>query len=358
MTIPLILQFLFTVYKWFRLEKRENKRRSWPLLLLQCWPQWRAIKIMKLDAQNDKKAEMKKKELMREVISTEPFLEGLPSILVMTIIWVSAFPNGQITPETINPSPEFCENRPDNNRCAVFSGIGGAPWFFASYAISIITGSLGVTKFLQIGPFSVLTTVGPLGGLCKGRFILVLLSVLTSVVTKCLFMALFLVFTLGGLSKMSLQSYRNVVAILGTYGHTESLVVMLLILFGVLIVPNLIFALISIAYSAGLNKKLFQIIISYPAAWMLPIFTYFTIGPRKLLCCSHSYSNHHQLGLSSLCTCINIVLTAISYITMILYFSAGNISIYLPNGKITFLEFWTPVLIVGITLTLIFLTSK
>ena len=90
MTTPLLLQFLSTAYKWFQLEKRECKKWTWTILLLQCWPQWRAIRMMHLQFRMDEKAEAKKKELMREVITTEPFLEAWPSIIVMTIIWLLA----------------------------------------------------------------------------------------------------------------------------------------------------------------------------------------------------------------------------------------------------------------------------
>ena len=90
MTVPILLQFLSTIYKWVRLEKRKNKIWSWPILILQFWPQWRAIQVMRLDFKNDPKAEEKKKELMREITTTEPFLEAWPSIIIMTIIFLFA----------------------------------------------------------------------------------------------------------------------------------------------------------------------------------------------------------------------------------------------------------------------------
>ena len=69
--------------------------------MFQFWPQWRSIRTMNLEFRNDKKAEEKKKELMREVTTTEPFLEAWPSIIVMTIIWLLAL----IGDETLN----WCE---------------------------------------------------------------------------------------------------------------------------------------------------------------------------------------------------------------------------------------------------------
>ena len=107
MTIPILLQFLFTIYKWYKLEKKEIKKWSWLILLLQFWPQWRAIRIMRLDFKNDPRTGDKKKELMREVTTTEPFLEAWPSIIIMTIIWLSAFESGGF--------PRYCDEAGYNN---------------------------------------------------------------------------------------------------------------------------------------------------------------------------------------------------------------------------------------------------
>ena len=47
-------------------EKKESKCWSWIPLILQCWPQIRALRIINLDMKNDIKAGTKKKEMMRE----------------------------------------------------------------------------------------------------------------------------------------------------------------------------------------------------------------------------------------------------------------------------------------------------
>lgn len=85
---------------------------------------------------------------------------------------------------------KYCANHPANNTCAVFSGLGGYTWFFTSYAISIIAGSFGITKSLQTGPFSVVTTEGLFGGICKLKFLFAFFAVLTSMVTKGAFIGL------------------------------------------------------------------------------------------------------------------------------------------------------------------------
>ena len=201
MTIPVILQFLATIYKWVCLEKRNDKNWSWIILLLQFWPQWRAIQIMRLDFKQDAKAQEKKKEFMREITTTEPFLEAWPTIIIMAIIWVSARNDGSfwgycnesgfsyingtkiwnntecsLYLNSIYQPPEFCKNHTESTKCAVYGGLGGEAWFIASFIISIMTGSFGITKFLQVGPFSVLSTDGFLGGIFKCRFVLALLT--------------------------------------------------------------------------------------------------------------------------------------------------------------------------------------
>merc|ERR1712226_1614183 len=191
---PLLLQFASTIYKWIRLGKRKHKKWSWIALVLQFWPQWRALRVMHLNYKNDKKFETKKKELMREITTTEPFLEAWPSIIIMTIIWLSARGDNSfqhycmetwknydkecdVRFNSLDAPPEYCHNHPELNKCAVFSGLGGAAWFFTTYAISIITGALGITKFLQVGPFSVLSEKGPLNGLLRWRFVLAFFAV-------------------------------------------------------------------------------------------------------------------------------------------------------------------------------------
>ena len=137
MTIPLVLQFLGTCYKWIRIEKKENKIWSCIPLILQCWPQVKALRIINLDVNKKVKAETKKMELMREVTSTKPFLEAFPSVMIMAVIWGVAVndksfinycienPEYKECPEYKNTEfapPEYCAQHPEINRCAVYGG--------------------------------------------------------------------------------------------------------------------------------------------------------------------------------------------------------------------------------------------
>merc|ERR1719422_1272268 len=107
---------------------------------------------------------------------------------------------------------------------------------------------------------------------------------------------------------------------LGTSTGAQTLITTSALLFGFFIIPNLIFAFVSIACSTGCNKKFFRIISNYPATWMLPIATYFVIGPRKISCCSKQKCLKNELGFSKKLTAINMTLTVLIYVAFISYF--------------------------------------
>ena len=338
MSMPVLLQFIFTIQKWIRLEKPESKKWSWLFLFLQCWPQWRAICAMNLDFKNDKKAEAKKKELMKEVTTTEPYLEAWPSIIIMTVIWVSA---SDVNATSFNNYTYHCEAYPEKNRCAVFGGFGGAPWFFITYAISIITGSFGITKFLQVGPFSVLSNEGTLGGIFKWRFLLTYLAVMFLILTKGFLIGVFIN-----------NDYMS--EALGTWSGTQTLIATSALLFGLIIIPKMIFAFASIASSTGCNKKFFRIISNYSRAWVLPIATYLVIRPRKISCCSKQKCLKNELGVSKKLTSINMALTVLIYVAFISYFFVTVISG--PSAfRVLITILFVPSLILSLVFNIIFL---
>ena len=78
MTAPLIVQFISTAIKWYQIEKAGIKKWSWIFLLLQVWPQLRAVKIIRLLFQNRNNANEKYKKLMVDIGSTEPFWKPIP----------------------------------------------------------------------------------------------------------------------------------------------------------------------------------------------------------------------------------------------------------------------------------------
>ena len=91
MTVPLSLQFTSTIYQWIKIEKPADKKWSWIFLFLQLWPQLRALRIIHLLYKGNDKALHKRKKILADVCTTEPFLEAWPSVLVLTVILFSVF---------------------------------------------------------------------------------------------------------------------------------------------------------------------------------------------------------------------------------------------------------------------------
>ena len=46
MLAPILLMTIFSLRQWWRLEKSWNRLRTLPLVLLQCFPQYRALRIL------------------------------------------------------------------------------------------------------------------------------------------------------------------------------------------------------------------------------------------------------------------------------------------------------------------------
>ena len=139
------------------------------------------------------------------------------------------------------------------------------------------------------------------------RFILHVLAVLDSAITKAICVG----FLLGTAADAASPTYDN-------YWSTDSTKIpkvasCLLLIF----LPNMILSLLSIAKATGCNKTFFEVIFRYPAIWMLPMATYFVIGPQDFKICKCSCNNDsvHQprLGLSGNLTALNAMLIFICY---------------------------------------------
>jgi len=151
LAIPLLLCFLSTAYKWYKLEEPQDKRWSWVFLLLQCWPQLRALRVIRKLYTGDPNADEEKTKFSTELGSIEPFLESYPSVITMSAIWAHAI-------SSTDGHGNHCKEK-FNNACAVFGGETYSFnywWFYFSYCTSAFAASLGITKLLINGPCPVL----------------------------------------------------------------------------------------------------------------------------------------------------------------------------------------------------------
>ena len=284
--IPMFLNYIFSSYKWWSFEECQNKWWSWILVAFQVWQPWRALKVIFLLYKKDDRAHDKKKEMMREVSSIEPFVESVPTVFIMTALWVHGLGHNRYPWNRYEFNYEFCDNAgpfirigndtilsvQEHNFCAIFGGFGGHWLFFTSYGISLFAASLGITKFLQHGRCAMLSTNGTLGGLLTCRFRTVFITTMLALSSKILM--------IGVLTRMA----------------GEDLTLYFSVLFVLLcVIPNLSLAIVGIGKVTGFNKKLFEIMFEYPAIFLLPVFSNFAIGPRRLL----NFSNSQKKGTQS-----------------------------------------------------------
>ena len=347
-SIPLLCKFLFICYKWYMIEKR--KKWTWILLLAQIWPQWRSARVARLLYKGDTRAQLKKQTLVSEIRSIEPFLESVPTVLIKTMIIVQAT-FGILNIVSDGDDHVDCTEHEHweqwkTNYCAVFDGLGGIRWFLITYATSVASGTLGLTQFLQTGPTAILSQNGHLRGMLTWKFIIASLSTMLALVTKVIFAGIMMEIA------SELCSYR------AAGGGCFHGVIMssTLIFFSLIILPHIILSVSSIAISTGCSKKLFKIIFDHPAICLLPVFTYFVVGPRQICCDSQhpNYIKQKELITSKKLTIFNILLTAILYgvvIGILWHLDHDDI-----NGFTWFYTIFTPTLCVSILINAVFLS--
>ena len=358
MSVPAVLNYAFSAYKWWSMEKKPEKKWTWALLLIQFWQQFRALKVIRLIYKQDPQASKKRQELMKEISSIEPFFESIPSIMIMTTIWLNAIVGYGSYEDTFgsnsaishyskgrfNCSNQYFSQPGVSNFCAVFDGFGGPSWFFTTYAISFLAGSLGVTKFLQNGPCSILSINGTLGGLLRWRFLIAYLSIFLSILAKAY---------MGGIS----------IVLVKTPGNHEYDIWLNPLIFSILsfLIPLLLSAM-SILTVTGFSKSFTKVIFGYPALLVLPAFTNFAVGPRQLPCCEKKsdLSEREQLIISRKLTLCNTLSTVVLYAINVSILWTKNTD---PDAKQKFLPVYFgvmlgPGIVCSVLSTLIFVSLE
>ena len=319
MTDPVLLQFMSTAYKWYQVDKPQTKKWSWILLFLQFWPQFRALRVIRLLYKNDFRANEKKKKMMTDISSTEPYLEAWPSVMAMTAIWMHADATKDFSPvgASIDNSGAVIGVQNDE----IHYGNLGQYRFFFSFSVSFLTAGLGLTKLFLVGPCPILSQEGPLDGLCTWRFILCFLGVLSSMFTKAFFIGL----TIN--THLDIHKVNN--------SQLMELLLCLLLQF----LPNMILSTISIHISTGLNQNFRKVLFGYPGVWLLPVATYFSVGPKKLQCSRSNVNTRprRKLGFSKIFTIVNMAVTINMFLVVYLitdyYLHHKNISSDITNSS-------------------------
>ena len=166
MLIPFFLNVSSNIYHWWKWDSRSEKKYTWLLIFLQLWPIYRAIKLAIKIFKKLPGAEEEKKKFEAEIVTLEPYLESLPSVFVMAMAWSAT---------------RFSQS----NYTAV---LGDSPTqFYVTFSISVLTSTLGITKYLLKGPFRILPEKGFLNGMITCRFFFLYITIVMSVMGKVFF---------------------------------------------------------------------------------------------------------------------------------------------------------------------------
>ena len=302
MTIPFLLNVTANFYHWWKWDDKMEKRFSWILVVLQLWPVYRALKIVNLVHKNDPNANKEKERFNKVIVSLEPYLESIPSFIVMIYALCTLLYNKGNEEAVIGDYPEY---------------------FYVNLTISLFTATFGLTKYLLNGPCRLIANHGYLDGILSHRFIHAYFAILFA---KCL-PALTGVFL--ALQVNCAGSHKNELDtrwLVGCSNVTESPVEfnnwITFVFFAYILVPSLILASCSIMYSTGCTKKFFYILLKHPQLILLAVFTNFTVGSKDGMCwkLNHNSKDRRILVVSTPLTIINGVMN------LLLFFSAYYLS--------------------------------
>ena len=229
-TAGILTNFLFTSIAWWRMESAKQKKWSWIFLMLQLWPQLRALQVLAclkniahltsfqvtlLLVKGDPKGYEEQEALDREVHSLESFLEALPSLSVLSYL--------------ARVYPHFLYS------------LG-----LASYYRPFIQTCFTMTLFLKSGPCFILPSRGLFGGLFTWRF-----------------MAIVALNQFGFKIKFVEPEF---------YGETFIMNAVCLSTFGAFL------GLFSIHRAVGSWRTVFSLVLKFPPLLFLPIFGFVTFG--------------------------------------------------------------------------------
>ena len=124
---------------WYRVEKK--KKFTWIACLLNFYPQWRAVGIIKEMWRDTKSGLAKKRAFEREMSEAEVFLEAVPTTFIMSHIFQRSYDPREYS----------------DMRDAIDIGFGyDFGLFWLCFFSSLTTASLGMAKILKVGQYIIL----------------------------------------------------------------------------------------------------------------------------------------------------------------------------------------------------------
>jgi len=165
--------------------------------------------------------------------------------------------------------------------------------FIATFTTSVFTATLGIAKFLKIGPCRLIPDQGPLGGHGTLAFLMLMLNIASTIVSKGIMLPA-LGFGIRNLSEISSM-------VIGVW-------------IAICYLPQLVYSTIILFSNIG-PKNSFKIILQYPAIVLTPVFSCWTFGHASG-CCKRNPDN--KLKVSFRLTWGNVVITAVGNLGLFL----------------------------------------
>ena len=170
MLIPYLMNVCFNAYQWWKWDSSFEKKFTWILLPFQLWPIYRAIKLVVHLCMKKPNAQEEKRMFEEKIVSLEPFLESAPSLFVLflataTTITFAGYPG----------------NNPQNYETLIGDS---AYLFWTKFLISLVTSSIGISKYFLKGPSRVLPNHGCLNGMLTCKYLMAFMSTLFSLSGK------------------------------------------------------------------------------------------------------------------------------------------------------------------------------
>ena len=189
--------------------------------------------------------------------------------------------------------------------------INGAILFFTTLTTSGLSATLGMSKFLKLGPCRLL----PKNGWCGG-FPWLMLSIASALAIKMLIFAIFLPIIAEG-NYLGIISGWIFIYILPLLFVCKKNFIHILIMHSTIITIHvlILFQTLAVNIIAAGPKNTWQIFIKYPALILISVFSFWTIGPispspKKKWCKIPLKSQY--LGVSFWHTWINILLVIVT----------------------------------------------
>jgi len=284
MLTPFLLNYIVCFITFLRKEK--NKKFNFIFALLPIYPQFVAARIIYLLVKNPSEGKKKKKNFDQDIGLLETCLESVPSAFIITVIMISADDYVSLGNIIFNPhSP------------SLFTRIFGVPpsksvaraEFFTTYAISVISATLGLAKCLKNGVARPIASGGPLDGLLTGKFILAFLASGVVLVARGFCIA----YTVNPYDPKNGRMERSL---------SISLTVTILLLF----VPQFLLSLFSTLNF--LNKSSLKILYRQPSLIILPTVTFFTFS---------RVGGESRVSFSKKFSWLNILFSTVGYVVFV-----------------------------------------